>query len=105
MKSKMVFKLGSIAALLALALGAGCAGGVPAATEADAARAHTSLASLDQGRTLFMAHCGSCHVPPSPSSQPISAWPGHVDEMQTRAHLTPDEASLVKQYLVTLASR
>ncbi len=101
----MVFKLGqgvTIAAVLALV---GCAGGVPAATEADAARAHTSLASLEQGRTLFMAHCGACHAPPSPSSQPVSAWPGHVDEMQTRAHLTPDEASLVKQYLVTVSSR
>jgi mono/diheme cytochrome c family protein len=106
MKLNMAFKLGLVGVLGALALGAGCAGGAaPAATEADAARAHTSIASLDQGRTLFMAHCGACHVPPSPSSQPISAWPGHVDEMQTRAHLTPDEASLVKQYLVTIAAR
>ena len=52
-----------------------------------------------------MAHCGSCHVPPELSSQPVSAWPGHVDEMQTRAHLSSDEASLIKQYLVTVASR
>lgn len=102
----MAFKLGLVATLGALVLGTGCAGSAPpGATAADAARAHTSVAALDHGRSLYMAHCGACHVPPEPTSQPVSAWPGHVDEMQTRAHLTPDEASLVKQYLVTVASR
>jgi mono/diheme cytochrome c family protein len=106
MKSKMAFKLGLASILGALVLGTGCAGSAPpGATAADAARAHTSIAALDQGRSLFMAHCGACHAPPSPSSQPVSAWPGHVDEMQIRAHLTPQEASLVKQYLVTMAAR
>ena len=102
----MAFKLTAVALLGALALAAGYTGGAPRpATAADAARAHTTIAELDHGRTLFMAHCGSCHVPPSPDSQPVDAWPGHVDEMQTRAHLSPDEASLVKQYLVTIAAR
>lgn len=104
MKLNMAFKLGSIAVLAAFA--AGCAGSAPpAATEADAARAGTTIAALEQGRTLYMAHCSACHVPPDPKSQPVSAWPGHVDEMQTRAHLSRDEAGLVKQYLVTVAAR
>jgi mono/diheme cytochrome c family protein len=106
MKSKMAFKLGLASILGALVLCTGCAGSAPpGATAADAARAHTSVAALEQGRSLYMAHCGACHVPPAPTSQPVSAWPGHVDEMQTRAHLTPQEASLVKQYLVAVASR
>ncbi len=108
LKLNMAFKLGSSAAAVALvaALAVGCTGtGAPPATAADAARAGASLASLEDGRTLYMAHCSSCHTPPSPSSQAVSAWPGHVDEMQTRAHLSNTEASLVKQYLVTVASR
>jgi mono/diheme cytochrome c family protein len=104
MKSKMAFKLGLVA--LAVGFTAACTGSAPPpATAADAARAHTSLAALDQGRSLYLGHCGACHTPPSPSSQSVDKWPGHVDEMQTRAHLSHEQAELVKQYLVTLASR
>jgi mono/diheme cytochrome c family protein len=103
MKSKMAFKLVSVALAVGLVACAGSA--PPSATEADAARAHTSLAALDEGRTLYLAHCGACHTPPSPTSRPVTEWPAHVDEMQTRAHLSPQQAELVKQYLVTVASR
>src|SRR5262245_57550658 len=108
MKLNMAFKLvlAGLAVVATAALSAGCAGsGPPAATAADASRARTTIADLDHGRTLYMAHCSACHVPPEPASQPVAAWPGHVDEMQTRAHLTDEEAALVKQYLVTVASR
>jgi mono/diheme cytochrome c family protein len=104
MKSKMAFKL--VLGALAVGFAAACTGSAPPpATEADAARAHTSLASLNEGRSLYLAHCGACHTPPSPTSQPVDKWPGHVDEMETRAHLTHEEGELVKVYLVTLAAK
>ena len=104
MKTKMAFKL--VSGALAIGLAAACTGSAPPpATAADAARAHASLADLNEGRSLYLAHCGACHTPPSPSSQPVAEWPAHVDEMQTRAHLSHEQAELVKQYLVTLASR
>ena len=105
----MVFKLGpgALAAALAAAIGlAACATSAPpAVTAGDAARSHTSMAQLEHGRSLYMARCSVCHLPVAPRAKPAAEWPGHVAEMQTRAHLTPDEASLVKQYLVTIAAR
>ena len=112
----MVFKLGqglaaaaAVAVALALAAALGLAACAPSApppvTAGDAARAGTSVAQLEHGRSLYMARCSVCHLPVAPRSKPATAWPGHVAEMQTRAHLTPDEARLVTSYLVTVASR
>jgi len=110
MKSRMLFKLGPSAVVAALLL-AGCAGPqVPAVTPADASRAAvrwpgTEIAQLDHGRSLFVAHCGSCHLPPSPASLAADRWPAQVQEMRERAGLSVGEATLVEQYLITVASR
>jgi mono/diheme cytochrome c family protein len=110
MKLNMAFKV--VLALVWIgALGAGCARSVPPpATPTDASWAATTwpgttLAALDQGRQLYGARCAGCHLPVAPASIAPAAWPGHVDEMTTRAHLTPIEAELVTHYLVALSSR
>jgi mono/diheme cytochrome c family protein len=108
MKLNMVFKLGQgpVAAALVAALGlAACAPSAPPVTAGDAARAGTSVAQLEHGRSLYLARCSVCHVPVAPRAKPAAEWPGHVAEMQTRAHLSADEARLVTSYLVTIASR
>ncbi|MCE9576455.1 MAG: hypothetical protein K8W52_25120 [Deltaproteobacteria bacterium] len=102
----MAFKV-----VLIAALAAGCARSVPPpATPSDASFAATAwpgttIAELEHGRQLYGARCAGCHLPVAPASVAASAWPGHVDEMTTRAHLTPAEATLVTHYLVALSTR
>ena len=89
----------------ALVLGlAGCgARPMPVATEADAARAGTTVAELDHGRKLLLGHCGSCHQPPSPTERVAAEWPREVDEMAERSGLSPEQAARVTRYLTTFA--
>jgi mono/diheme cytochrome c family protein len=106
MNLNMAFKF-----VLIAALAAGCARAVPPpATPNDATWAAnawpgTTLADLEHGRQLYGARCAGCHLPVEPASIAASAWPGHVAEMTTRAHLGPTEAALVTRYLVALSSR
>ena len=92
------------AVALALLLVA-CHPRAPVATEADAARAGVTVAELNQGRTLFVRHCSTCHLPPRPREFPPEAWPGHVAEMRERAGVSHDEQALIERYLVTMATR
>ena len=96
--------------LLALLLLAGCARTQlprPTTAEAQAAQTRwpgTTVADLNRGRSLYMARCSVCHQPVQPGRIPADEWPGHVEEMRERAHLSIDEARLVESYLVTAAS-
>lgn len=96
--------------LLPLVLVAACARSTaPVATSVDAERAAarwpgTTLEELQQGRSLFVGHCGGCHLPPRPTDFSADEWPGHVDEMRERSGLTMDESDLVVRYLVTMAA-
>jgi cytochrome c5 len=102
--------LAVVLAALGLSLAACARGGLPTASDADAARVRGSwptvtAAQLNQGRGLYQAHCSTCHLPVSPTRFAPAEWPGHVHEMQERAGLSPAEAALVEQYVVSLASR
>jgi len=96
--------------LLPLLLLAGCAHtAAPRPTDADAARAQTrwpsiTLAELDHGRSLYVGHCGNCHLPPKPSEHSAEEWPVHVAEMSERAGLDHAQEELVVRYVVTMAS-
>ncbi len=98
-----------LSAFVAL-LAAGCARNtMPVASSADAERASqvwpgTTEADLHQGRKLYIARCSGCHLPVAPASVAPGEWPGHVAEMQERANLVGDEATLVERYLVTMAA-
>lgn len=113
LKMKMAFKFANGIAGLALAAGLLWACGrpqLPAVTQADASRMSTTwpgvtVASLEQGRTLYNAHCSSCHLPVSPHKFSARAWPQHVSEMKERANLSDDVAVEIERYLVTIAGR
>jgi len=90
---------------LALALAAGCSGGPPPVTPADAARANLALADLQDGRTLLVGRCGGCHRPPVPADHAAREWPVMLDEMAGRANLDLAQRHLVEVYLVTMAAR
>lgn len=71
----------------------------------DASRAGVPLAELEKGLAEYRSHCGGCHMLYPSDSQPASKWPHWVQEMTERSHLSPQEAKLITEYLVSLAGR
>jgi len=85
-----------------------CRPTLPAATTADADRAAqtwpgTTVADLEHGRQIYLERCSSCHQPVAPAKVAPANWPGHIAEMKTRAHLSEEQAQLVKRYVVTMS--
>ena len=90
------------AAILTLALAACARQMPPMATQVDAERAHVELAQLQEGRTLLVHKCGTCHQPPLPVAHGKIEWPKMLDEMATRSNLDTRQRSLILQYLVVM---
>ena len=109
----MVFNFTRNPIIFAACLGvSACAGGnaLPKTTALDVTRAEqlwpgATAEQLSHGRTLYLGHCTSCHLPVAPSTVSAREWPSHVREMKTRAGLSDAEIRLVERYLVTIASR
>jgi hypothetical protein len=96
------------AALVALALSA-CGTVVPRPTDDDGAWAArqwdgSSVATLSEGRDLYVAKCGGCHSLYAPTAVSASRWPATVDDMVENAGIRPNERDLIVHYLLT-ASR
>jgi hypothetical protein len=93
-----------------LALLSGCAATIPPPhpTTVDESRARarwpaTSLARLEQGRSLYVERCAACHILYAPSAHSSAEWPELLGEMAEKAHLDPTEHDAVLQYLVTMS--
>jgi cytochrome c5 len=94
----------ALAAGAALAGAAGCGRNLPpVATSADAQRANVELAALQEGRTLLLRKCGSCHRAPLPREHAAAEWPGKLDEMAARSSLDTAQRRAIEQYLVVMA--
>lgn len=63
-----------------------------------------TMVELERGRTLYVQKCSGCHRPPAPGDHSPADWPGEVAEMRERAHLGPEEVTLIERYVVTLAT-
>jgi mono/diheme cytochrome c family protein len=105
-----VKKLSVIALVLSPILG--CAAALPHATDADAVRVTATfpgatVASLEQGRALYVERCAGCHQLREPASEAPLAWPHLVAEMRDDhgVHLTSDEERGIASYLVSVSSR
>lgn len=59
-----------------------------------------TLAELQQGRSLFVGRCASCHILPRPAAYGTDRWPAFIDEMAARAQLSPPQAGAVLRYLL-----
>jgi hypothetical protein len=109
--NRRIRKAFAAAILLLLSLGfAACAATIPPPhpTAADEGRARirwpgTTLATLQQGRSLFVERCAGCHSLPSPSAHSAADWPGLLGEMADKARLEGPDREAVLQYLVTMA--
>ena len=79
-------------------------------TDADAARASAkypgaSLATLQQGKTLYEENCGTCHGLKSPSAYNEEQWGKHVKRMAPKAKIDKATEGLILQYVVTMCAK
>jgi len=63
------------------------------------------LATLREGRSLFVSRCIECHTLPIASHFAESDWPGIVHEMGGRATLEPAERDAVLAYILAVHSQ
>jgi len=107
-------RLSLFAASVALAVAVGCGSPFPHPSSADVAALRPSdpaakLEDLEQGRTLYMSKCSSCHLLHAPATIAPDAWPGKVARMQSegRVHLSEDELRDIVRYVraASLSSR
>jgi hypothetical protein len=61
--------------------------------------ANATLAELEQGRTLYINNCGSCHGLYSPDNYSPSQWNGILSSMTPKTSLTSAQVTLVKKYV------
>jgi mono/diheme cytochrome c family protein len=86
-----------------------CTGAVPNVTQADTHWAtqnwpDVTQAQLEQGRSLYVGHCGGCHAVVPPEKHSGDKWRAQIAEMAPRAKLEGPDRELVLRYLLT-ASR
>jgi len=62
------------------------------------------LATLREGRSLFVSRCIECHTLPMASRFTESDWPCIVREMGERAKLKPAERDAVLAYIIAVHS-
>jgi len=81
----------------------------PPPVTAELARAgigqHGDIATLREGRTLFVSRCIECHTLPLVSSHSAQEWPRLIDEMAGRANLKPTEREAVLAYILAVRTR
>jgi hypothetical protein len=61
---------------------------------------HVDLATLREGRSLFVSRCIECHTLPPVASHTAVEWPRLIDEMAGRASLKPSERNAVLAYIL-----
>src|SRR5256885_1901724 len=66
---------------------------------------HVDLATLREGRSLFVSRCIECHTLPVASRFTESDWPYIVHEMGGRAKLKPTERDAVLTYILAVHSQ
>ena len=78
--------------------------------DADAARASAkypgaSLATLQQGKSLYEENCSKCHGLKSPSAYNEEEWGKHVKRMAPKAKIDKATEGLILQYVVTMCAK
>ena len=69
---------------------------VPTAADVTAT---ATLADLQNGRTLYISNCGSCHSLALPESYTAAQWRSLLPNMTPRTSLTSAQVTLVTKYV------
>jgi mono/diheme cytochrome c family protein len=85
-----------------------CTGAVPNVTPADTHWAtqnwpDATQAQLEQGRSLYVGHCGGCHAIVPPEKHSGDQWRAQLTEMAPRAKLQGLDRERVLRYLLTVS--
>lgn len=75
------------------------------ATRAAAKYPGATLASLQQGKTLYEDNCGKCHGLKSPTAYNEEQWGKHVKRMAPKAKIDKTTENLILQYVVTMSGK
>ena len=78
-------------------------------TQADADRGAQkfqgySLNDLNQGKSIYEAHCNKCHRYKPPESRKEPKWDKVIPKMAKKAKLDSVQESLVLKYVVTMST-
>jgi cytochrome c2 len=65
----------------------------------------TDVATLRQGRTLFVHRCIECHTLPPFWHYRVEDWPHIVDTMSRRANLKPAERNAIVAYILAVRAQ
>jgi len=68
--------------------------------DARPASLRTSLATLREGRALFVSRCIECHTLPAIGKHTAAEWPALIDEMAGRANLKSEQRGAVLAYIL-----
>jgi mono/diheme cytochrome c family protein len=98
MKKGIFIILALSAGLLASCSKNNSTGNLYTPTSADAT-ATATLAELQQGRTLYINNCGSCHGLYSPDDYSVSNWKTILPAMTPRTSLNASQVTLVTKYV------
>jgi hypothetical protein len=77
----------------------------PVTAEWSVKNSHIALATLREGRALFVHRCIECHTLPAYWHYRIEDWPKIVDSMSDRANLKPSEREAIVAYILALRSQ
>jgi hypothetical protein len=77
----------------------------PVTPEWSIKESHFDLATLREGRALFVNRCIECHTLPAYWHYSIEDWPKIVDSMSDRANLKPSEREAIVAYILALRSQ
>jgi hypothetical protein len=69
---------------------------IPTASDVTAT---ATLQELQDGRTLYMNNCGSCHSLYSPDDFSANAWNSIMSSMANKTRMSSSEVNLVKKYV------
>ncbi len=69
-------------------------------TEEVAENSGVSLENLQQGRQIYVDHCGSCHMLYLPQRFTALEWEKSLNEMQEKVKISDREKKLVLDYLL-----
>lgn len=60
-----------------------------------------SLDQLNQGYSLYVAKCGSCHFLYNPAKFPESKWLEIFPKMKIKAKINDEQIDLIMKYIIT----
>ncbi len=90
----------SLSIVILLIIIASCSPALYLPTEKHAEQSGIPLASLQQGRQIYVDHCGSCHMLFLPNQFTATKWKNEMEAMRLKITFSELEKKLMLDYLL-----